>query len=166
MQQYAGVYLLQIYSTCFGCPSHPSSVVQKNLIRPRWKQDEHRLSIFEHKILRRIYGPVNDGGKWRIRTNQEIHQQCGENDIVKFCKLSRLKWAGHVICQDDDDDLSRRVLLSEPEEKRPRGRPRLRWEDGVEEDVERLGCRKWKVAALNCEGWRKLLKEAKAHHGL
>jgi len=24
MQQYAGIYLLQIYSTCFRCPSHPS----------------------------------------------------------------------------------------------------------------------------------------------
>jgi len=24
MQQYAGIYLLQNYSTCFGCPSHPS----------------------------------------------------------------------------------------------------------------------------------------------
>ena len=28
------------------------------------KQDEHRLSIFERKILRRIYGPVMDGGRW------------------------------------------------------------------------------------------------------
>ena len=27
MQQYAGVYLLQNYSTCFWCPSHPSSGV-------------------------------------------------------------------------------------------------------------------------------------------
>ena len=25
MQQYAGVYLLKNYSTCFGCLSHPSS---------------------------------------------------------------------------------------------------------------------------------------------
>jgi hypothetical protein len=41
----------------------------------------------------------------------------------------------------DDDDLSRRVLLSEPGGKRPRGRHRLRWEDGVEEHVARLGCR-------------------------
>jgi hypothetical protein len=55
---------------------------------------------------------------------------CGENEIVKFCKLSRLRWAGHVISQDDDD-LSRRVLLSEPGAKHLRGRPRLRWEDGV-----------------------------------
>jgi len=29
MQQYAVVYLLQTYSTCFGCPSHPSSGVHK-----------------------------------------------------------------------------------------------------------------------------------------
>jgi len=31
MQQYAGVYLLQNYSTCFGCPSHPSSAVHKTV---------------------------------------------------------------------------------------------------------------------------------------
>ena len=86
----------------------------------------HRLSIFERKILRRIYGPVMDGGRWRIRTNQELYQQCGKNDITKFCKLSRLRWAGHVKRQDDDD-LSRRVLLSEPGGKRHSGRPRLRW---------------------------------------
>jgi len=77
------------------------------------KQDEYRLSIFERKILRRIYGPVIDKGEWRIRTNQELYQLYDEKDIVKFCKLSRLRWAGHVMRQDDDD-LSRRVLLSEP----------------------------------------------------
>ena len=31
MQQYAGIYLLQNYSTCFGCPSHPSSGEHKTL---------------------------------------------------------------------------------------------------------------------------------------
>ena len=58
MQQYAGVYLLQNYSTCFGCLSDPSSGVyqtltaafgtghsvrattfrQRGLIRPRWRK--------------------------------------------------------------------------------------------------------------------------------
>jgi hypothetical protein len=56
---------------------------------------------------------------------------------VKFCKLSRLRWAGHVTRQADDD-LSRTVLLSEPEGKRPIGRPRLRWEGGVKEGVTKL----------------------------
>jgi hypothetical protein len=112
------------------------------------------------KILRKIYGPVMDWGRWRIRTNQELYQLCGENDIAKFCNLSRLKWAGHFTRQDEDD-LSRRVPLSEPGGKRPRGRPGLLWED-----VARLGCRNWKIVALNREGWRKLLKEAQAHPGL
>jgi hypothetical protein len=61
---------------------------------------------------------------------------------------------------------ARRVLLSEPGGRRPRRRPKLRWEDGLVEDVARLGCRNWTVVALNREGWRKLLKEAEAHPGL
>jgi hypothetical protein len=148
------------------------TLLYKTLIRPvltygaeTWvltKQDEHLLSIFERKILRRIYGPVMDRGRWRIRTNQELYHLCGENDVVKFCKLSRLRWAGNVISQDDDD-LSKRVLLSGPGGKRPRGRPRLRWIDGVEEDVARLGYGNWSIVALNREGWKKLLKEAEAH---
>jgi hypothetical protein len=131
-------------------PRNTKTLLYKTLLRPKltygaetWvlsKQDEHRVSTIERKILLRIYGPVMGAGRWRIRTNLELYQQCGENDIVKFCKLSRLTWAGHVIRQDDDD-LSRRILLSEPEGKRLRGRPRLRWEDGVEEDVAMLGCR-------------------------
>jgi len=76
-----------------------------------------------------------------------------------------LRWAGHVI-GEDDDYLSRRVLLSEKGGKRPRGRPRLRWEDGVKEDAAKLGCRNWTVVVLNREGWRKLSKEAEAHPGL
>jgi hypothetical protein len=53
--------------------------------------------------------------------------------------------------RQDDDDLSRRVLLSKPGGRHPRGRPKLRWEDGVVEDVARLGCRNWKVVTLNRE---------------
>ena len=31
MQQYAGVYLLQNYSTCLGCLSHPSSGIRQTV---------------------------------------------------------------------------------------------------------------------------------------
>ena len=34
MQQYAGIYLPQNHSTCFGCPSHPSSGVHKTVTEP------------------------------------------------------------------------------------------------------------------------------------
>ena len=46
MQQYAGVYLLQNYSACFGCLSHPKTVTaasgtghityQSNNLPPAW----------------------------------------------------------------------------------------------------------------------------------
>ena len=65
MQQYAGIYLLQNNSTCFGCPSHPSSGVhksvtaasgtghsiwatiflQRGLIRPRWRKVVAKLLL-------------------------------------------------------------------------------------------------------------------------
>ena len=41
MQQYAGVYLLQNYSTCFGCLSHPSSGVHQTVTAAsdkRWRK--------------------------------------------------------------------------------------------------------------------------------
>ena len=31
MQKYTAIYLLQNHSTCFGCPSHPSSGVHKTV---------------------------------------------------------------------------------------------------------------------------------------
>jgi hypothetical protein len=32
-----------------------------------------------------------------------------------------------------------RVLLGKPEEKRPLGRPRLRWEDNIKMDIQKVG---------------------------
>jgi len=96
----------------------------------------------------------------RLRSIRLVQIKC---DI--YLSEGRLRWAGHVIRQDDDD-LSRRVLLSEPGGKRPRGRPKLRWEDGMKEDAAKLGSRNWAVVALNREGWRKILKQAEAHPGL
>jgi hypothetical protein len=49
----------------------------KTLIRPvlacgceTWvlsKSDEARLGVFERKVLRAIFGPINDNGEWRIK---------------------------------------------------------------------------------------------------
>jgi hypothetical protein len=52
------------------------------------------LRIFERKIVRRIYGPINEGESWRIRTNKEIEDRGA--DIVKFIKSLRFRWCGHI----------------------------------------------------------------------
>jgi len=46
--------------------------------------------------------------------------------------------------------------------KKHRGRPKLRWEDGVMEDARKFGERNWRNAARNRDSWRKLLKKALA----
>jgi hypothetical protein len=66
----------------------------------------------------------------------------------------------------NDNDPARKVLMSQPGGRRPKGRPKLSWEDQVAEDAVRAGGRNWKTSAHNREDWRKLLKEAKAHPGL
>ena len=33
-----------------------------------------------------------------------------------------------------------RVLVGKPEEKRPLGRPRRRWEDNIKVDLQEVGC--------------------------
>jgi hypothetical protein len=46
------------------------------------------------------------------------------------------------------------------------GRPKLRWEDGVDVDVRMLEVKNWKNVALDRDEWAKLLKKAKAHQVL
>jgi hypothetical protein len=60
----------------------------------------------------------------------------------------------------------KRVLVAVVEGRRQRGRPKLRWEDGVKEDARKLGERNWRNAARNSDSWQKLQKEALAQNGL
>jgi hypothetical protein len=38
------------------------------------KYNEENITIFERKVLRKIYGPTCDNGIWRIRYNYESYQ--------------------------------------------------------------------------------------------
>ena len=53
-------------------------------------------------------------------------------NIIRNLKSRRLRWAGHVARIDQS-----RVLVGKPENKRPLGRPRRRWEDNIKMDLRR-----------------------------
>jgi hypothetical protein len=49
-----------------------------------------------------------------------------------------------------------KVLVGKPEKKRPLGRPRLRWEDGIIMDLREigLGCVDWIRLSQDIDRWR------------
>jgi len=114
--------------------------------------------------LRSIFGPTNDNGEWRIKYNNELYTLYKESDIVTYTKINRLKWAGHVIRMEEQSP-TRRVFVAVVEGRRQRGRPKLRWEDGVTDDARKLGERNWRNAARNRDSWQKLLKKALVQKG-
>jgi hypothetical protein len=60
----------------------------------------------------------------------------------------------------------KKVFDTRPEGTRKIGRPKLKWEDGVNQDIRVLVVKNWRNVAMDREDWRKLLKKARAHTGL
>jgi hypothetical protein len=61
-------------------------------------REEHRLRVFENRVLRRIFGPKRNEvtGGWRKLHNEELHGLYSSPGIVKVIKARRMRWAGHV----------------------------------------------------------------------
>ena len=55
-----------------------------------------RLSVFENRILRRIFGPKRDeNGEWRRPHNEELHSLYHSPNKFRVIKSIKLRWAGH-----------------------------------------------------------------------
>jgi hypothetical protein len=69
--------------------------------RKNWSltlRKEHRLRVFENRVLRRIFGPKRDEvtGEWRKLYNKELCDLYSSTSIIRMIKLPRIRWAGHV----------------------------------------------------------------------
>jgi hypothetical protein len=51
-------------------------------------REEHRLRVFEKRVLRRIFGPRRDEvtGDWRKLHNEELHNLYASPDIIRMIK--------------------------------------------------------------------------------
>jgi hypothetical protein len=127
--------------------------------------EKNALRCFERKILRRTFGPVQDTTGWRIRYKQELDRLIEGQDIVRFIKVQRLRWLGHVE-RMPETQMPKRMLKGRLDNRRRRGRPRMRWIEDVMADLARMGIRGWRIKAANREVWRAVVNEAKTHQGL
>jgi len=60
-------------------------------------EEEHRLRMFENRVLLRISGPKRDEVKreWRKLHNEELNDPYSSPNIFQVIK-PRVRWAGHV----------------------------------------------------------------------
>jgi hypothetical protein len=107
-------------------------------------REEHRLRVFERRMLRRTFGPKGDEvtGERRKLYSGELHNLYSTPDIMKQIKSRKMRWAGHVARMGEGRNVYR-VLVGKPEERRPLGRPRRRWENGIRMDLEEIGFGVW-----------------------
>jgi hypothetical protein len=88
----------------------------------------------------------------RKLNNEELHILYSSPNIIRQIKSNRMRYVRHVARLGDEKKLFK-VLMGNSEGKRPLGRPRRRWRDGIRMNLGRLavGCGVWSVF-----GWLKL----------
>jgi hypothetical protein len=95
-------------------------------------REEHKLRVFENRVLRRIFGPKRAGvmGGWRKLHNEELRNLLSSPSIIRIIKSRRMRWVGHVVRMGEKRNVYR-LLVGKPEGKRPLGILRLRLIDNI-----------------------------------
>jgi hypothetical protein len=137
----------------YGCETWPLTL-----------REEHRLRVFENRVLRRVFGPKRDEvtGEFGKLHNEELNELYSLPNIVRVVKSRRMRWAGHVACMGEERGVCR-VVVGMHEGKRSLGRPGGRWEDNIKMDVQEVGGGRgdWMEWAQDREGWRTLVSTVK-----
>jgi hypothetical protein len=118
--------------------------------------EEHRLRVFESRVLRKIFGPKREeDGSWRKLHNDELLSLYSSPNIVRVIKSRRMRWAEHVARMGEGRGVCR-VLVGRPEGKRQLGRPRRRWENNIKMDLREIGIdgANWIQLAQDMVQWR------------
>jgi hypothetical protein len=65
---------------------------------PRTLREEHRLRVFDNRVLRRIFEHKRDEvtGEWRRLRNEELNDLYSSPNIIRVIKSRGLRWAGSV----------------------------------------------------------------------
>jgi hypothetical protein len=103
-------------------------------------REEHRLRVFENRVLRRIFGPKRDEvtGEWRELHNEEVLELYSSPSTIRIIKSRRMRWAGYVERMGEKRKAFR-LLIGKPDGNRSLRRPRRSWVDNIRMDLEEVG---------------------------
>jgi hypothetical protein len=59
-------------------------------------REEHRVRVYEKRVLRRIFGPKRneETGGWRKLYDAELHNLYSSRGVIRMMKSRRMRWAG------------------------------------------------------------------------
>jgi hypothetical protein len=80
-------------------------------------------------------------GEWRKLHSEVLHNLSSPN-IIRQLNSRRMRWAGHVAHMEKERKVYK-ILVAKPEGKRPLGRSRHRWENGIRTDLKEIGWGVW-----------------------
>jgi hypothetical protein len=133
----------------YGCETWPLTL-----------NEEHRLRVFENKVLRSIFGPKRNEvtGEWRKLHNEELRDFNSSPSIIRIIKSRWIWWAGHVARMEEKRN-AYKLFLGRPNGKRPLGRLRRRWVDNIKIDLLEIGWDgvDWIGLAQDRDNWRALV---------
>ena len=87
--------------------------------------------------------------------NDYIRGSVKVGQISEKIKERRLQWFGHIM-RRDEDYVGKRIMSTEVEGTRRRGRPQMRWMDNIKHDLKEKGITR--EQASDRVLWRKLIK--------
>jgi hypothetical protein len=120
-------------------------------------REEFSLSVFENRVLRRIFELKRDEitGEWRKLHNGELHNLDSSPDVIRQIKSRRMRWVGYVARMGEARKMHR-VFGGKARKKRPLGRPKRRWENGIRMYLREIGWGsvEWIQLAQDRDRWR------------
>ena len=122
---------------------------------------ESKLQAAEMRVLRLIKGVTR---RDKIQ-NTAIRREFNMVPLIEDIERGRLRWYGHVMRMEEGAK-QRKYLEWRPAGKRPVGRPRKRWTEGVDKALQRRGTSLSEVEEAgeyeDRDTWRRLLKSSPA----
>jgi len=116
-------------------------LIDFQVYRDAFIQKNKSLLLFEWKILRRIYGPKYENGKWKSRTNREPEEMSKGENIVKWIKVQKISWLGHLE-RMEEDRMPKKIFTQELERTRRRRKTQEKMERGSRKRSSSVGSEK------------------------
>jgi hypothetical protein len=86
-------------------------------------REEHKLRMFENRVLRRICGLKKDEvpGEWRKLHNEELRNLFSSPSIIRMLESRKMRWMGHIARKGEKRNVYR-LLMGKAKGERPLGK--------------------------------------------